>query len=99
MGKFPHTNLLYLSDSSIDGNAEIIGIEATDYGPAIILNQTLFYPQGGGQPCDHGHLSLEGNKIGVVSVRFDAGLVYHFVEEHYRWALRLSCTLMSNEGG
>ena len=81
MGKFPNTELQYLSDPSLLGNAEIIGIEETDYGSGIILDQTIFYPQGGGQPCDHGYLVVDTQKIAVISVRFDSGLVYHFTKE------------------
>ena len=81
MGKLQHTNLLYLSDSSTEANAEIIGVEETDFGIAYILDQTIFYPQGGGQPCDHGHISANGNEVSIISVRFDSGLVYHFPEE------------------
>lgn len=80
MGKFPHTVLHYLSDPSLEGSAEIFAIEETDFGLAVILDQTLFYPQGGGQPCDHGFLQVNDQKVGVISVRFDAGIVYHFTE-------------------
>ena len=81
MSKFPHTELLYLSDPSLTANGEVIGIEETDYGIAIILNQTIFYPQGGGQPCDHGYLQGKDKKAEIISVRFDSGIVYHFQED------------------
>jgi alanyl-tRNA synthetase len=31
-----------------------------DYGPGLVLDRTLFYPEGGGQPCDQGCLRLGG---------------------------------------
>ncbi|MBL4753267.1 MAG: hypothetical protein JKY52_06690, partial [Flavobacteriales bacterium] len=43
--------------------------------------KTIFYPQGGGQPCDHGEIKLESLSINVISVRFDEGIVYHFIEQ------------------
>jgi len=81
MAKFSYTELLYLSDSALEGSAKILGMEETDYGTAIVLEQTLFYPQGGGQPCDHGQLVVNGQSVQVISVRFDSGIVYHFIEE------------------
>jgi Ser-tRNA(Ala) deacylase AlaX len=80
MGKFPHTVLHYLSDASLEGSAEVLAIIETDFGPAVILDQTIFYPQGGGQPCDTGYLLVHKQQIRVISVRFDAGMVYHFTE-------------------
>lgn len=81
MGTYPHTLLLYLEDSSIEDKAVVLGIEQTDFGPAVILDQTIFYPQGGGQPCDHGYLRINGQKVVIVSVKFDSGLVYHVTQE------------------
>ncbi len=41
---------------------------------AVILNQTAFYPEGGGQPCDLGTL----NHIPVIDVRTENGEIVHF---------------------
>ncbi len=44
------------------------------------LSQTVFYPGGGGQPHDHGHLILHGDAIAVSAIREDAaGQIWHFV--------------------
>lgn len=49
-------------------------------GNALILDQTAFYPAGGGQPCDTGRLDLGGQSLEVVDVRWsDGGLVEHVV--------------------
>ena len=32
--------------------ADVLGVD----GAEVVLNQTRFYPTGGGQPCDVGHL-------------------------------------------
>ncbi len=43
---------------------------------AVELNQTAFYPEGGGQPPDTGRLG-EGN---VLDVQEENGKIYHFVD-------------------
>ncbi|MDR0755642.1 MAG: alanyl-tRNA editing protein [Puniceicoccales bacterium] len=37
--------------------------------PYILLNQTIFYPQGGGQPCDQGKITGSGFEYAVRDVR------------------------------
>lgn len=41
--------------------------------PAVVLDRTIFYPDGGGQPCDLG--SIAG--VEVLDVQEEAGTVYH----------------------
>ena len=43
----------------------------------VVLNQTLFYPEGGGQPCDTGDL----NGIEVKDVQEEDGRVVHYLSE------------------
>jgi misacylated tRNA(Ala) deacylase len=44
------------------------------------LSQTVFYPGGGGQPCDRGELIVLGEAITVSGVREDeAGRIFHCV--------------------
>lgn len=53
------TILLYEENSYLkECEAEIISID----GRFIVLNQTIFYPGGGGQPCDFGKIQ-QGNEI------------------------------------
>lgn len=48
------TCLAYLRDSSlITKSALLIGINSTQNGTSFILDSTLFYPQGGGQPYNY----------------------------------------------
>jgi misacylated tRNA(Ala) deacylase len=45
------------------------------------LSQTVFYPGGGGQPCDRGKLVVQGETIAVADVREDeAGRVWHCIK-------------------
>ncbi|RKX98577.1 MAG: alanine--tRNA ligase, partial [Spirochaetes bacterium] len=46
----------------------------------IILNKTLFYPEGGGQPGDKGHLFTKDRKIPVTDVHKIGGIVIHKIE-------------------
>lgn len=46
----------------------------------VALDQTAFYPTGGGQPCDHGLLSLGGQQWAVINVRKDGEEIWHEVE-------------------
>jgi Ser-tRNA(Ala) deacylase AlaX len=48
---------------------------------AVMLDQTLFYPQGGGQPTDTGKISAEGAEYVVKEVKKEAGEVWHFLDK------------------
>lgn len=45
-----------------------------------VLNQTILYPQGGGQPWDTGSIQGPSGILNVAEVRFADGLVYHYGE-------------------
>ncbi len=51
-------------------------------GPeGIILDQTVFYPMGGGQPGDIGAITWEGGSVAVSDTRYgDAGAIRHLTE-------------------
>src|SRR3989339_1138479 len=44
----------------------------------VILDQTLFYPQGGGQPCDQRTIQNDQTIFNVQDVRLIDGIVKHF---------------------
>jgi misacylated tRNA(Ala) deacylase len=69
------TARLYLEDSyQREFNAEVLEYE----DGWCALSRTVFYPGGGGQPCDRGHLLLEGGSVEVSEVREDAvGRIWH----------------------
>ena len=57
--------------------ARVIARADRDGRPAVALDRTAFYPEGGGQPADHG--TLDGAR--VVDVQSDdAGLVWHVLD-------------------
>ncbi len=50
-------------------------------GKAVILDQTIFYPQGGGQPTDTGYIRSGSGVFKVTFVMLDPdGVVWHFGE-------------------
>jgi misacylated tRNA(Ala) deacylase len=44
---------------------------------AIALDQTAFYPGGGGQPCDYGQIRVASKDLPVKGVRRSEGEVWH----------------------
>ncbi len=59
--------------------AEFKGVRDMERGKSVILDQTIFYPQGGGQPSDHGEIHTENGVFKVTDVRLDEdGVVHHF---------------------
>jgi misacylated tRNA(Ala) deacylase len=73
------TELRYLPDADDVTSFRGTVTEATD--EYVVLDATHFYPEGGGQPADHGRLSWDGGRAEVVDVRKNHGDVRHYVEE------------------
>lgn len=71
-GKFPPTKLAYYSTEALEFEAKIIGVQ----GNAVILDETIFYPEGGGQAFDVGEI----NGVKVKSVQKAGGVVFHVLE-------------------
>lgn len=46
----------------------------------IVLGQTLFYKEGGGQPADHGKITWESGEAKITDVQKDHGEIRHFIE-------------------
>ncbi len=73
------TDLLYLTDSYVRVfEATVIAVA----GQGIVLDRTAFYPGGGGQPADRGHLLYAGTPLPVVGLtRGEGGAVVHELAE------------------
>lgn len=72
------TKLLYLENMDIlETDAVIMDVLEEEGKQVVILNQTIFYPQGGGQPYDQGEITSEKSKFIVEQVRFIDGVVKH----------------------
>jgi len=64
--------------SILTDSATILSVtQYHDNQQAVILNQTIFYPQGGGQPYDQGFIKNDDNIFVVEEARFKDGAVYH----------------------
>lgn len=73
------THLLYLEDFTIlEQAATVVQLLRENDRDVVILDQTIFYPQGGGQPYDQGAITSGGGACFVVAeVRFVDGIVKH----------------------
>ena len=70
------TELLYQTDSYLkEFDANIMAVVPAER--AVILDQTAFYPGGGGQPCDFGTLTIEGITYPVIKVKKQGDDVLH----------------------
>src|SRR5215469_1734015 len=71
------TNLLYLHDSYLRETDAVV----RDAGEAAaVLDRTVFYPGGGGQPADTGTLRWEGVERRVAEMRRDGEAVWHVLD-------------------
>jgi misacylated tRNA(Ala) deacylase len=72
------TSLLYQTDSYLRQFSAKITATNTE-GKAVTLDQTAFYPGGGGQPCDFGTLSVGPLTYPVAKVKKQGDDVLHFL--------------------
>ncbi|MEK7599819.1 MAG: alanine--tRNA ligase-related protein [Patescibacteria group bacterium] len=74
------TKLLYLEAFDIVScEAQVVSVDKAEDGrDVVILDQTCFYPRGGGQDWDTGTVKAEGGSFSVEEVRLDEhGVVHH----------------------
>jgi alanyl-tRNA synthetase len=72
------TSKLYFRDCSLlEFSATVIDVQPSERGDCVVLDQTAFYPTGGGQPNDIGTL---GEATVVDVFEDETGTIYHVVE-------------------
>ncbi len=72
------TETLYYDQRWLDELDVLVrGIEPYDSRPALVLDKTILYPEGGGQPADHGWI----NEVPVIDVQSAEGKIYHIVAD------------------
>ncbi|CAM9753551.1 unnamed protein product [Ectocarpus fasciculatus] len=71
---------MYLQDTYLMiSEATVLGVVEDDsQGSAIILDRTIFHPQGGGQPSDEGTITCGDCTVAVSKVRDVGGVIYHY---------------------
>ena len=69
--------LFYADVMRRDFTAAVLSCEETKGGYAVVLDQTCFYPEGGGQPCDRGTLG----DTNVLEVHEKAGVITHLCDK------------------
>ncbi len=60
-------------------SASVIRTDVDD--KRVLLDQTVFYPGGGGQPHDLGELAIGDDRMSVVRVTSDADGVWHWLKD------------------
>jgi len=74
------TATLYLNDSYLLQCPSTITSHGTDEkGSYVLLRETVFYPQGGGQPADFGTIKTPSNELAVTFVRQIEQEIRHYV--------------------
>ncbi|WP_103021418.1 alanyl-tRNA editing protein [Salinibacter altiplanensis] len=72
------TELRYLpDDDDVTAFTATVADATDDY---IVLDGTYFYPEGGGQPADHGTLQWDGGSADVTDVQKEHGAVRHHID-------------------
>ena len=76
------TRLDYLEDTYLfRSSAKFLETTNTERGLALILDCTVFHPQGGGQPADTGVIKSDSGEFLVSDTRLNEnGVVHHFGE-------------------
>lgn len=89
------TRLLYLEDFGVvECTAQVVEQKQTEDGrQAVILDQTCFYPRGGGQDWDMGE--VKGKSVfAVEEVRLDPeGIVWHIGSGDMQSGEQVTCTV------
>jgi len=75
VSNLPETQLLFYEDQyKRMFNAKVLKVLNNEY---VVLDQTCFYPEGGGQPADGGYIIFNGNRAKVVDVQKVGKVVVH----------------------
>ncbi len=74
----PPTEMLYYKDQYMrEFEAKVLKVVGDNY---IALDRTCFFPEGGGQPADGGHLVFDNTKAEVVDVQKVGRVILHKVK-------------------
>jgi alanyl-tRNA synthetase len=79
----PETEKLYYDDQErTEFEAVVLDVFEREEGFDVVLDQTMFYPEGGGQPADRGTLASEERTVEVQDVQVRGDVVLHRTDEN-----------------
>lgn len=85
---------IYYEDTyRFSDQALVESLGTDDKGYYIILDRTLFYPQGGGQPADQGYLIIDELQISIHSVRMCDQEIRHYTDKEFPPIIGRNCLL------
>jgi alanyl-tRNA synthetase len=78
VAELPETEKLYYEEPErAEFEAVVLDVIEREDGYDIVLDQTMFYPEGGGQPADVGTLSSDDETVEVLDVQESNGVILH----------------------
>ena len=84
------TEKLYYADAYLrQFTATVLDCQEAKNGFKVVLDRTAFYPEGGGQPADHGMM----NDIPVIDVHEKEGVIFHTCENAVETGSKVNCTI------
>ena len=91
------TKLIYLEDSyKRELDANVVSVSLTKNKTRIVLDRTIFYPVGGGQPSDQGQITSKNTTFKVESVFLQGKDVVHegkFKNGKFKQGDNVKCTI------
>jgi alanyl-tRNA synthetase len=79
----PATDRLYYDDQQrLEFEAVVLDVFEREDGYDVVLDQTMFYPEGGGQPADHGWLSTDDVTAEVADVQRVGDVIVHRTDDN-----------------
>jgi alanyl-tRNA synthetase len=79
-GLQPTEQMYYADQYMKEFDAKVLKVVNGEY---VVLDRTCFYPEGGGQPADHGFLAFGKAKVEVVDVQKIGRVIVHKVKSPY----------------
>ncbi|WP_424014531.1 alanine--tRNA ligase [Halorubrum xinjiangense] len=78
LADLPETEKLFYDDQGrTEFEAVVLDVVDAEEGYDVVLDQTMFYPEGGGQPADRGQLTVGETTVDVTDVQERDGVVLH----------------------
>jgi len=82
MSEIPSTRPLYYEDPyTKEFDARVLQVTNLDNRFGVVLDQTAFYPTGGGQPPDTGIIKGQDGEAKIVDVQASRGVITHIANE------------------